>query len=227
VTLPLVSRHGARGDTAAFRATVGQALELVALLCLPAAVGLAFMGVPVIGLIYEHGRFTPPDTAFAAQALAGYAVGLAGYAGIKVLAPAFYALDDARTPMLVSVLSIVTNYALNWVLVRQLGFGHVGLALATSAVALGNFAILYVMLRRRVGGFGHAAAAARIALATGLMAGVVLGADAGLAGALPPGGTLRHALRLAVVLPLAAGVFWGACRALGVAVPGLRRLRRG
>src|SRR5207249_3727142 len=82
------------------------ALELVALFCLPAAAGLALMGVPVIGLIYEHGRFASRDTAAAAQALAGYALGLAGYAGIKVLAPAFYALGDARTPMLVSVLSM-------------------------------------------------------------------------------------------------------------------------
>src|SRR5439155_14714551 len=154
VTLPLVSRHGARGDTRAFRATVGQALELVALFCLPAAAGLALMGVPVIGLIYEHGRFASRDTAAAAQALAGYVVGLAGYAGIKVLAPSFYALGDARTPMLVSVVSIGVNYALNWTFVRRLGFGHLGLALATSAVALGNFALLYAFLRRRIGPFG-------------------------------------------------------------------------
>jgi putative peptidoglycan lipid II flippase len=226
VTLPLVSRHGARGDTAAFRATVGQALELVALLCLPAAAGLALMGVPVIGLIYEHGRFTGPDTAAAARALAAYALGLAGYAGIKVLAPAFYALDDARTPMLVSVLSIATNLLLNWLFVRRLGFGHVGLALATSAVALGNFGILYVVLRRRVGGFGHAAAAVRIALATAVMAAAAWALDAALVGVLPAAPTLRHALRLAAVIPLAVAVFWAACRALGVAVPGLRRLRR-
>src|SRR5207253_6800721 len=89
VTLPVVSRYGARGDTAALAATVGQALELVALLCLPAAAALAVFGVPVIGLVYEHGRFTAGDTMAAAQALAGYAIGLAGYAGIKVLAPTF------------------------------------------------------------------------------------------------------------------------------------------
>jgi len=226
VTLPLVSRHGARGDTRAFRATVGQALELVALFCLPAAAGLALMGVPVIGLIYEHGRFASRDTAAAAQALAGYALGLAGYAGIKVLAPAFYALDDARTPMRVSVLSMATNYALNWLFVRRLGFGHVGLALATSAVALGNFGLLFVVLRRRIGGFGQAAAVARIALATAVMVAVAWGVDAGLAGALPAGRTLRHALRLAAVVPVAVAVFWGVCRALGVAVPGLRRRGR-
>src|SRR5438093_1179586 len=204
----------------------GGLLQLVALFCLPAAAGLALLGVPVIGLVYEHGRFAPRDTAAAAEALAGYALGLAGYAGIKVLAPAFYALNDARTPMLVSVLSMATNYALNWLFVRRLGFGHLGLALATSAVALGNFGLLFVVLRRRVGGFGQAAATARIALATAVMVAVAWGVDRALAGALPAGRTLHHALRLAGVIPVAVAAFWAACRALGVAVPGLRHLGR-
>ncbi|HJQ83683.1 MAG TPA: murein biosynthesis integral membrane protein MurJ, partial [Candidatus Binatia bacterium] len=223
VTLPVVSRHGARGDTTALGATVRQALDLVALLCLPAAVGLALLGVPVIGLVYEHGRFTPVDTGAAAQALAGYAVGLAGYAGIKVLAPSFYALADARTPMLVSVLSIGVNYALNWALVRRLGFGHVGLALATSAVALGNFALLYVFLRRRIGRFGDGSAVGRIAAATVVMAAVAWLLDVAISGALPAGGSARHAARLVTVVPAAVAVFWGACRVLGVPVPRLRR----
>jgi putative peptidoglycan lipid II flippase len=226
VTLTVVSRHGARGDNRALATTVGQALELVALFCLPAAVGLAIMGVPVIGVIYEHGRFTPLDTAAAAQALGGYAVGLAGYAGIKVLAPAFYALGDARTPMLVSLLSIVVNYALNWTFVRRLGFGHLGLALATSAVALGNFGLLYVFLRRRIGRIGGWSAVGRIGVASAVMAAVAWGVDASLAGVLPGRGALHHALRLAVVIPAAVAVFWGACRALGVALPRLPRWRR-
>src|SRR5207249_11335830 len=192
VTLPLVSRHGARGDTRAFRTTVGQALELVALFCLPAAAGLALLGVPVIGLVYEHGRFAPRDTAAAAEALAGYALGLAGYAGIKVLAPAFYALDDARTPMLVSVLSMATNYALNWTFVRRLGFGHLGLALATSAVALGNFALLYAFLRRRIGPFGGRSTVGRIMLATAIMSAAVWALDVAVAGLLPTAPTLRY-----------------------------------
>src|SRR2546428_11871551 len=130
------------------------------------------MGVPVIGLIYEHGRFASRDTAAAAQALAAYALGLAGYAGVKVLAPAFYALSDARTPMVVSLLSIFVNYVLNWTLVRRLGFGHVGLALSTSAVALGNCALLGLVLRRRIGSLGGhiGSAIARLGVATLLMA---------------------------------------------------------
>ena len=221
VTLPVVSRYGARGDTAALAATVGQALELVALLCLPAAAALAVFGVPVIGLVYEHGRFTADDTMAAAQALAGYAIGLAGYAGIKVLAPTFYALGDARVPALVSLLSIATNYVLNWMFVRQLGFGHVGLAFATSAVALGNFALLYVILRRRIGQFGpHGLHTLwRIALATLVMIVAAWGVDVALAGALPRVGAARYALQLAVVSPVALGVFVGVARTLGVALP--------
>jgi putative peptidoglycan lipid II flippase len=222
-----VSRHGARGDAAALRATVRQALDLVALFCMPAAAGLALLGVPVIGIVYEHGRFTSADTAAAAQALAGYAIGLAGYAGIKVLAPTFYALGDARTPMAVSILSIGVNYVLNWTFVRRLGFGHLGLALATSAVALGNFALLHVFLRRRIGPFGGRSAVGRIALATVVMGAATWGVDSVLVAALPPAGTLRYAVRVVAVIPAAIAVFWAACRALGVPVPRPRSLRPG
>jgi len=175
----------------------------------------------VIGLVYEHGRFTAGDTMAAAQALAGYAIGLAGYAGIKVLAPTFYALGDARVPALVSLLSIATNYVLNWMFVRQLGFGHVGLAFATSAVALGNFALLYVILRRRIGQFGpHGLHTLwRIAFATLVMIVAAWGVDVALAGTLPRAGAARYALRLAVVSPVALGVFVGVARTLGVALP--------
>jgi len=225
VALPAVSRHRARGDTAALARTVGQALELVALLCLPAAAGLAVFGVPIIGLVYEHGRFGPTDTTFAAQALAAYAVGLAGYAGIKVLAPAFYALDDTRVPMLVSVLSIVTNFVLNWTFVRVFGFGHVGLALSTSAVAIANCVLLYVILRRRVGPLGTRAAAGfgRIVAATVIMIAAAAAVDAAVSPMLPAAATARHALRLLVALPVSAGVLWGAAYALGIPVPRLRR----
>ena len=228
VTLPLVSRHSARGDTAAFGNTVAQALELVAVLCLPAAVGLAVLGVPAIGLVYQHGRFAPADTAAAAEALAAYAIGLAGYAGVKVLAPAFYALGDARTPMVVSVLSIVTNYVLNFVFVRRLDYRHVGLALATSAVALGNCGLLYVILRRRVGrlGRGLGSVLGRIAVATAVMGAFASIVDGVLAAHLTGSATLGHAVRVGVTVPAAAGVFWAACQALGVRVPLGRRRRR-
>jgi putative peptidoglycan lipid II flippase len=225
VALPTLSRLVADGDNAALTRTVRQSLELIALLCVPAAVGLAVLGVPVIGLIYEHGRFTHGDTLAAAHALTGYAVGLAGYAGIKVLAPAFYALGDARTPMLVSVVSIAVNALLNWTLVRVLGLGHVGLALSTSAVAIANCALLYIVLRRRIGplGGGLTATLAKIGIAAAVMGGIAVTLDATLAPRLPPTPVLRYAAGLAIEVPVCAAVFALVARVLGV--PLLRRRR--
>ncbi len=227
VALPALSRQVAQGETRALKDTLRQSLELIALFCVPAAVGLAQLGVPVIGLLYQHGRFGPADTTAAAQALAGYAVGLAGYAGIKVLAPAFYALDDARTPMRVALISILVNLVLNWTLVRGLGLGHVGLALSTSAVALGNCGLLYVFLRRRIGplGGGMTSTLLRIIAAAAVMAGAGAGLTAVLQPHLPASPIGRYAAEVAVSVPLLALVFAGACLALGLQLPGLTRRR--
>jgi putative peptidoglycan lipid II flippase len=221
VALPTLSRHVAVGDTRALRRTLAQSLELIALFSVPAAVGLGVFGVPVIGLIYEHGRFGPTDTIAAADALRAYAIGLAGYAGIKVLAPAFYALDDARTPMAVSLVSIVVNLVLNWVLVRRLGLGHVGLALSTSAVALGNCALLYVFLRRRIGALGEGLAGTlvRIVGAAGVMGVAGSGLASVLVPHLPAGRFMHYAAELALVVPASAVIFVLVGLALGLKPP--------
>jgi putative peptidoglycan lipid II flippase len=225
VALPTLSRHVAAGDTSALHRTLRQSLELIAALCVPAAVGLAVYGVPIIGLIYEHGRFRHVDTIAAAQALMAYSVGLAGYAGIKVLAPAFYALEDARTPMLVSVISILVNVTLNWMLVRMLGLGHVGLALSTSAVALGNCALLYVFLRRRIGGLGGhlGATLVRIGIAAATMGAIGAGVDHALTPHLPATAVARYALELLIGGPTCLAVFLLAAYLLGVPLPFGRR----
>ena len=95
-TLPAVTRAHARGDMAAFAATARDSLRLAWFLALPAAAGLAALAHPLIGLIYQHGRFSARDTEQTALALQAYAIGLAGYAAIKVLVPCFYALGRAQ-----------------------------------------------------------------------------------------------------------------------------------
>ena len=67
------------------------------------------LGDPIISLIYQRGEFDAFDTNMTAWALAAYSLGLAGYAAIKVLSPAFYALDDAKTPMYISLASILVH----------------------------------------------------------------------------------------------------------------------
>src|SRR5712691_11464501 len=151
VTLPLVARTAALGDTSAFRSALAHAIRLVILLTIPAAIGLIILARPIISVIYEHGRFTPEATRQTAGALQFYAIGLAAYSAVKVLAPAFYALDKRYFPMVVSIFSIIINFILNWFFMFKIGLGHRGLALSTSLVALTNFLLLYIMMRRYAG----------------------------------------------------------------------------
>lgn len=151
VTLPLVSRSAALGNKAEFRGAIAHSLRLVMLLTIPSAIGLMILAQPIISLIYEHGKFTAEATARTAEALRFYAIGLVGYSAVKVLAPAFYALDKRNLPMLVSILSIAVNFGLNWFFTFHQKLGHKGLALSTSVVAITNFVLLYFMMRRYVG----------------------------------------------------------------------------
>jgi putative peptidoglycan lipid II flippase len=235
-TLPTLSRSTANPDYGEFRQTLAHSLALVFLLCIPSAVGLAVLAQPIVALVFEHGRFTAFDTAQTANALAAYAVGLAGYGAIKVLSPAFYALGDARTPMLISLGSIAVNYVMNSLLVGP--FGHVGLAFSTSAVALVNFLLLALLMRRRLGrldGRTLAVTAVKIALASAALAVVAWIANQS-AGALPLHGLALEFTRVIVAVVLAAATFYGVCRLLQVselqeaidAIGGklIRRLRR-
>lgn len=151
-TLPAISRSAAGGDMREFRETLSHSLALVMLLTIPSAAGLAILGESMIRVVYQHGLFTAFATHQTALALSCYALGLTGYAAVKVLAPAFYALNDARTPMLVSLVSVAINFGVAWSMVRYLHLGHAGLALATSTVALFNFMVLLILIRGRIGG---------------------------------------------------------------------------
>ena len=175
VTLPLVSRTAALGDMAGFRSALAHAIRLVTLLTIPAAIGLIVLAEPIISVIYEHGRFTPEATRQTAAALQFYAIGLAAYSAVKVLAPAFYAIDKRYLPMLVSILSIAINFGLNWFFMFKLGLGHRGLALSTSLVALVNFLLLYIMMRQHVGRLETGrliATLAKVAVAGAILGGI-------------------------------------------------------
>jgi putative peptidoglycan lipid II flippase len=153
VTLPVVARIAAEADWAHFRSTLAGAIRLALFLTIPSALGLAVLAEPIIGLIYERGRFTDAETLRTAQALQFYALGLLGYASIKVLAPAFYAADRRWIPMLASFGAIGLNVILNYVLIFQVGMGHRGLALSTALSATANFLVLFFVMRRQLGGF--------------------------------------------------------------------------
>jgi putative peptidoglycan lipid II flippase len=178
VTLPLLSRIAATGDRGEFGSVLGKGIRLAFVLTVPATVGLILLARPIISLLYEHGKFDAYATDRAALALQGYALGLCAYSALKVLAPAFYAIDKRRTPMVVSFFSIAVNVVVNWFFAFSpsqaqqlldrtgssatlswlcsfnLGWGIQGLALGTGLVAVSNFLLLYGLMRRETATLG-------------------------------------------------------------------------
>ncbi len=223
-TLPAISRSAALGRVDEFRATLSGSLRMALLLTIPSSVGLAVLGESMIGAVYQGGRFGAYDTHQTAVALACYSAGLAGYAAIKLLAPAFYALDDAWTPMAVSLASIGLNLPLAVGLARGMRMGQAGLALATSLVALAGAAALAAALRRRIEGIEGRRLAVSAAKTT--LAAVAMGAACRISSvaihAAVHGRRLPHLADLGVSIPLGVGVFYVLARVLRI--PELRTL---
>jgi putative peptidoglycan lipid II flippase len=152
VTLPLLSRLVVAGQMDAFRSELARAMRLAFLLTVPSTLGLMMLAEPIISVLYQHGKFNAYQATQAAGALRFYAIGLAGYAALKVLVNAFYALDRRKTPMMVSFLAVAVNLLFNWIFTFRLGWGHRGLAFSTGCVATLNFLILYALMQRHLRG---------------------------------------------------------------------------
>jgi putative peptidoglycan lipid II flippase len=185
-SLPLIARRAAGKDIAGMRDAVASGLAMMLTLNVPATVGLIVLAHPIVALLFERGQFTAADTTATAGALMAYAVGLTGYSVVKIASPTFYALGQSRTPVLVSVLSVLANAALNLLLVRE--YGYRGLALGTSVTALLNAGLLLVLLRRQLGGLGlgHLSGVlARVIAASVVMGAVAWGADRELSAWVP------------------------------------------
>jgi putative peptidoglycan lipid II flippase len=152
VTLPLLSRLVVAGKTREFRSELARAIRWGFLLTLPSTVGLMLLAEPIISVLYQHGKFNAEQAAQAAGALRFYAIGLGGYAALKVLVNAFYAIDRRKTPMLVSFLAVGLNLLFNWIFTFRLGWGHRGLAFSTGCVATFNFLLLYFLMQHQLKG---------------------------------------------------------------------------
>lgn len=217
-TLPAISESAALGKLDEFRRTLSQSLTTVFLLTLPSSVGLIVLGEPMVGLIYEGGKFRPYDTHQTAIALSYYAIGLGGYSALKVLTPAFYALHDARTPMYVSLASVMINFTVAYAMVRTGTLGHAGLALATSSVAWFGFICLLLILRRKIGGIYGRNLFKGIAEITLAAVGMGLAIRLASYGILRWLGSSRLArlADLSLCIPVGALVFYMLCRALRV-----------
>ncbi len=148
--LPSYSVLASQEKKEEFRETVSFAFRLGSFICIPAMVGLIALKTPILNLLFQRGKFDTLATEMAAQALLCYSIGLWAIAGVRVLVPAFYSLQDTWTPFRIGLVCLGVNVILNTVLMYPLK--HAGLALATSLSAMLNLLLLYRKLNHRLGG---------------------------------------------------------------------------
>jgi len=171
VILPKLSQKHAEQSPEAFSRTLDWALRWVLLLGVPSAVGLLVLAGPMMAVLFHSGEFTGEDVNMAARALMAYALGLAAFMGVKVLAPGFYARQDMRTPVRIAVIAMIVNVAFSLLLMFPMG--HTGLALATTLSALVNAGLLLRGLLRE--GVYRPGSGWPMLLIRGLSAGLIMG----------------------------------------------------
>jgi putative peptidoglycan lipid II flippase len=202
--IPGITRHAAADDMEGVTNDVSQALRMMLMLNVPATFGLMVLARPIIELLVEYRHVNATNTAGIAASLMGYAPGLVGYSAVKIASPTFYALKDSRTPVTIGMICIALNVALNLLLVRA-GLSYAGLALGTGIAALANAAMLYWMLRRRLGGLDDRrviTALLKVLVASAAMAAVAWGVEHELARHWAGSEPWRRAVRVGVAISL-------------------------
>jgi putative peptidoglycan lipid II flippase len=150
--LPMLSKHAALKNLSELVKTLGFSIRLILFITIPATIGLILLRFPIVNTLWERGEFTRLSTDGTATALLYYSVGLCAFCGIKVIVPAYYSLQDTKTPVKIGIYSVGLNIVLNLILMGPLQHG--GLALATSLASLFNVFMLIHFLRKRLGLMG-------------------------------------------------------------------------
>jgi putative peptidoglycan lipid II flippase len=216
--LPSVARSAAANNFDEFRKTLARSLAMVFLLTIPSSLVLIVLGRPLVGAIYQGGHFNAYDTEQTAMALACYSAGLVAFASTRILTPAFYALRDARTPMLISVCSISLNIVLPLLFLRVFHMHFHALAITTACVIGIECLFLAEALRRKLGGLEGRylrRCFSRIALASFVMILPLLLLHNRFFSALPAS-RITYFSELAVSIPLALILFFTSARLVGV-----------
>jgi putative peptidoglycan lipid II flippase len=177
---PTMAEQAATDSFDHLQSTLYRSLRYILFLIIPASVGLILLREPLVSLLLQRGQFTASATDMTASALLFYSIGLFAHSGLEILSRGFYALRDTRTPVALALLSMVLNLLFSLALKGPLE--QDGLALAMSLATAIEATLLFIILVRKMGGADAGSLAdflLRTAVATGLMAAVVVGFLAG------------------------------------------------
>ncbi|MEB3299973.1 MAG: murein biosynthesis integral membrane protein MurJ [Candidatus Sericytochromatia bacterium] len=151
---PKLTETAARGDLEAMRQWLFRGASLVSAVCLPLVAGLVVLAGPLVSAAFVRGQFTVEDAGRTSMVLACLAAGLVAYAMRDLMVRCFYALNDSRTPLKITLVSLLINIFINSVLTFGFGAGLAGIAAATVAVTWANALQVGFALHRRIGGLG-------------------------------------------------------------------------
>jgi putative peptidoglycan lipid II flippase len=224
VLLPQLAAAKASGDVEKFSSMIDWGLRLVVLLAVPCAVALLCFATPLVAVLYHYGAFKGSDVSQVALALMGYGSGLIGLVAIKVLAPAYYARQDIRTPVKIAIVVLIFTQVLNYFLVPHLL--HAGLALSIGLGALLNAGWLLVgLLRSKIyqPSLGWGVFALQVLAASTLLAIFLLWNAQAVDWVAMQASVLRRIGLLALILCASAAIYFGACWAAGLKVRALIR----
>ncbi len=154
-SLPALSREHAKKDLENFKKILLSSLRQILYLTLLASTILIILRVPVVRIAFGAKKFTWKATILTGKTLAFFAISIFAQALIHLLARAFYALHDTKTPLVISVFTIALNVVLSLFFTFVLKLAVFGLALATSIASITNACFLMLKLSRKVGGFSH------------------------------------------------------------------------
>jgi len=150
VSLPVMTNAYSKNDMLTLKESLSYSIRFTIFTLFPAATGLMVIGLPIVKLLFERGKFNSLGSIMTNDALFYYSFGLPAYALVKIFANAFYSFQDTKTPAKTAIWAVVLHIMLCFVLMYQIGVG--GLALATSLSAYFNLLLLIIYLKRRIGG---------------------------------------------------------------------------
>jgi putative peptidoglycan lipid II flippase len=150
--LPALAEHVARKEFGTLKDDFSFALRLLFFITVPAMVGLIALRLPIVSALFGHGEFTGEAIICTADALMYYSLGIWAIVGSRVLTSTFYSMQDTKTPLRITVCSVVINIIFCLLLMGPML--HNGLALANSIAAATGFFLLFYFLRKKLGGVG-------------------------------------------------------------------------
>ncbi|MFM8945031.1 MAG: murein biosynthesis integral membrane protein MurJ, partial [Actinomycetota bacterium] len=216
--LPALSSRWSTGDVEGFRNLLARGLRATGAIVLPAALGYLVLSREIVRVLLEHGATGAASGDLVASVLAAFAIGLVPFSAFQLLLRAFYAVQDTRTPALVNLVALAVNVGANLFLAVGLELGVRGLAYGHAASYLVGSALLYWMLRKKVGALP--AGSVGPALGRSLVAAVVTAAAAWgvqhLTGGWFGSGFLGGTVSLVLAIGAGLAVFVGAAMLLDV-----------